>query len=115
MIALKVDEEKQAVLTDHSEQRIKDRLGLSKKIADKAAQKALDKGLSHAETKGSLRRFIDALYLREKKANNIKIYNRKVYLFKDVVLITVLNLPNKYSSVADKLQKHKNETKIEIN
>lgn len=115
MITLKVDEERQVVLTDHSEQRIKDRLGLSKKIADKNAQKALDKGLTHAETKGSLRRFIDAIYLREKKANNIRIYNRKVYLFKDVVLITVLNLPNKYSSVADKLQKAKNVEQVEIN
>lgn len=100
-------EVKQAIVTDHGEQRIKDRLGLSKKIADKISQKALERGVSHSETKGSFKKYVDALYLKHRKANNIKIYHRKVYLFKDEVLITVLNLPNKFSTTADKLQKNK--------
>ncbi|MDF2534021.1 MAG: hypothetical protein K0R18_178 [Bacillales bacterium] len=109
------DDQKHVVMTEHGEQRIKDRLGLSKKTADKTAQKALDFGVSHSETKGSLKKLIDGLYLREKKANNIKIYNRNIYLFKDVVLITVINLPNRYSAAADKLQKNKNKDMQEVN
>ncbi|AEO93398.1 gp136 [Bacillus phage G] len=102
---------KQAIVTDHGSRRIKDRLGLSKKIADKVSQKALENGVSHSETKGSFKKYIDALYLKHKKANNIKIYHRKIYLFRNEVLITVLNLPNKYSVVADKLQRIKNQEK----
>lgn len=98
---------KQAIVTDHGGQRIKDRLGLSKKIADKVSQKALELGVTHAETKGSFKKYIDSLYLKHRKANNIKIYHRNIYLFKDEILITVLNLPNKYSTIADKLQKNK--------
>lgn len=113
---MKVNEDKKiAVVTNHGGQRVKDRLGISKKIADKISQKALDYGIGHSEAKGSLRRFMDALYFREKSANNIKIYNRKVYIFRDVVLITVLNLPNKYSTIADKLQKSKIKDTQEIN
>lgn len=102
------EEGKQVIVTDHGGQRIKDRLGLSKKIADKVSQKALEYGLSHSELKGSFRRYVDGLYLKHKKANNIKIYHRKVYLFKEEVLITVLNLPNRFSTIADKLQRNKN-------
>ena len=99
--------QKQVVVTNHGEQRVKDRLGLSKKLADKISQKALEHGIKHSETKGSLKRYIDALYLKHKKANNIRIYHRKVYLFKEEILITVLNLPNRYSAITDKLQKNK--------
>jgi hypothetical protein len=95
------------IVTDHGTQRIKDRLGLSKKIADKTAQKALDRGVGHSETKGNLRRYIDKVYYSEQKANNIRVYNRKIYLFRDDVLITVLNLPHNLSSIADKIQKNK--------
>lgn len=102
---------KRAVVTDHGTQRIKDRLGLSKKIADKVSQKALENGVSHNETKGSFKRYIDSLWFKHQKANNIKIYHRKIYLFRDEILITVLNLPNKYSTIADKLQKNKENEK----
>lgn len=101
------EEKKYAIVTDHGGQRIKDRLGVSKKIADKISQKALELGVTHSETKGSFKKYIDALYFKHRKANNIKVYHRKVYLFRDEVLITVLNLPNRFSVIADKMQKKK--------
>ncbi|MNR45843.1 hypothetical protein D3C85_1647370 [compost metagenome] len=52
---------------------------------------------------------MDSLYLSYKNSNNTRIYNRKVYLFHDEVYITILNLPNKFNELADKIQKKKNE------
>lgn len=98
------------VMTNHSVRRAKERIGLSKKIADKNAQKALEFGLTHAEANGSLKRYLDKLYLSNGKANNVRIYHRYVYLFRGSVLLTILPLPNKYHSLADKLQKQKGET-----
>lgn len=49
-------------LTDHAVQRTKERIGLPKRSAEKNAQKALENGIRHCETKGSLNRYITALY-----------------------------------------------------
>lgn len=98
-------------VTNHAKQRTKDRLGLSKKIADKVALKALENGITHSMAKGNLKSYFDKLYLQYKTANNIRIYNRKVYLFRGNVLITVMNLPNNLISVADKIQKKHEEEK----
>ena len=49
-------------LTDHAVQRTKERVGLPKRSAEKNAQKALESGIRHCETKGSLNRYITALY-----------------------------------------------------
>lgn len=97
----------EAIVTRHGAARTKDRVGLSKKIADKNAQAALDCGVTHAETKGSLRRYIDGLYLSKKAANNIRIYNHYVYIFQNNVLITVIDLPQKYRKLASQLQQKK--------
>ena len=94
-------------ITDHGGQRIKDRVGLSKKIADKIAEKALCLGIKHEDTKGSLRRYLDAVYLKKEIPNNIRVYNRKVYLFRNNLLITVLDLPNQYHGTVDKINKKK--------
>lgn len=96
--------------TKHSRKRTKDRLGLSKKLADKNAQKALERGITHSEAKGSLSRYLDGLYLSHEVANNIKVYHRNVYLFRGDRLITIIQLPKNLYVVADKLQKDK-ETK----
>ena len=97
----------EVVLTNHAEQRVKDRVGVSKKIADKVTQRALDNGIKHAETTGSLKRYMDKLYLSHRNANNMRIYNRKVYIFDQDVLITVINLPNKYCGTVDKINRRK--------
>lgn len=39
------------VMTNHSVKRTKERIGLSKKIADKNAQRALEYGVTHSEAK----------------------------------------------------------------
>ena len=98
-----------AILTYHGEDRIMEREGLNKKSVQKIANKALKDGIKHSDTVGSLKRFLDKLYLAHKNANNIRILNRKVYLFHKEfdgrnVLITVINLPYKYHKTVDKIK-----------
>lgn len=96
-------DERNVIITKHSVQRTKDRVGLSKKLAEKNARKALDNGLTHSETKGGLKRFIDKLYLTYKTGNNIRVYHRYVYIFKGNTLITIIDLPKKFHALADVL------------
>ena len=57
------------------------------------AKKALEEGISHGQTKGNLKKWIDSLYFYSKSANNIKLYGDKAYLFNNETLITVLQIP----------------------
>lgn len=97
-------------MTHHGAQRTKDRLGISKKLADKNAEKALRHGVTHAETSGKLCHYLDGIYLVNRRPNNMRVYNHMVYLFRGNTLITVLPLPRRYCAYADKLQRRKNET-----
>lgn len=101
-------------VTRHGEKRSRQRLGVKKKSVGKAAEKALAYGVTHAEAKGSLCRYLNGLYLSHGSANNMRVYNRCVYLFRGTSLITVLNLPRKYIAQADKLQRQKKDSQKEI-
>lgn len=100
-------------ITKHSVKRTKDRVGLSKKLTEKNAQKALEYGITHAEAKAGLKRFMDKLYLTNNNGNNMRIYHRYVYVFRNNTLITILPLPTKFYDLADKLQKQKDESRGE--
>lgn len=105
----------EVVVTDHGRKRVKNRLGLSKKIAEKNAEKALQFGITHSETGGKLHRHLDGIYLLNYKPNNMRVYNHSIYLFRGNTLITVLPLPNRFCTYADKLQKRKLEQEIDTN
>ena len=95
-------------VTRHATKRTKDRVGLSKKIAGKNAEKAFNYGLKHSETKGNLNKYITKLYFsKNNNANNIRVYHEYVYIFNDETLITILELPNNLKALAIKLQKEK--------
>lgn len=99
----------EVIVTKHSEKRTKERVGLSKKLADKNAQKALEFGITHGETKSGLKRYLDKLYFNNPSINNLRIYHHYVYLFADNRLVTIIGLPQKYYKLADQLQKQKDE------
>ncbi len=80
-------------LTKHSIARLEQRCGVSKKNAPKVARRAFRTGITHAETHGNLHRFLDSLYLSQKKGTNMRIYGNAVFVFKEDVLITVINIP----------------------
>jgi hypothetical protein len=96
-----------AIITNHGEQRVKDRVGVSKKLAEKMADKALEFGIKHDEVAGELKKYLDRIYLSHKVSNNTRIYNQKVYLFNGKKLISVLDLPSKFHKTVDKIKKHK--------
>ena len=91
------------ILTNHSHDRISERLGLSKRIHQKNADKAFEEGLHISDTKGSLKKYLNKLYIKEGNANNIRVTKRYVYLFSGRVLITVLPLPHEFNKLVDKL------------
>lgn len=95
------------LLTRHSVRRGKERIGIGKAACWRNAEKALLNGVTHAETTGGLNRFLTALYFDKQTANNIRVYNRFVYLFSGDKLITIIALPKKYHDMAEKLQKAK--------
>ena len=80
-------------LTKHSISRLEQRCGVSKKNASTVARRAFRRGITHAETHGNLHRFLDSLYLSQKKGTNMRIYGNAVYVFKEDTLITVINIP----------------------
>lgn len=89
-------------VTKHARRRIVKLVGMKKSSTHKDAQRAWKRGIRHNETEGSLRRYIDYLYLSHRTANNIRIYNSHVYLFAGQTLVTVIPLPDKYREIYDK-------------
>ena len=81
-------------LTKHSMSRMNQRCGISKNNAHKIAKRAFRQGITHAETKGNLHRFLDSIYLSQKKGTNMRIWGNAVYVFRNDVLITVINIPD---------------------
>ena len=98
------------VLTKHSKDRLRERCGLNKSSLDRIAEKAYSEGISHAETKGNLNKWISSLYLHNRVANNVKLYGDKAYLFHGDKLITVMQIPNNLLGAAQKIKKNKCNT-----
>jgi hypothetical protein len=94
-------------VTHHGTKRIRERCGIKAKGVDRLAKIAFEKGLTHSETKGELKRYITSLYFYNKTANNIRIYGDKVYIFCDEVLVTVLDLPRTYRNIVNKLMRRR--------
>jgi hypothetical protein len=80
-------------LTRHAINRIRKRVGLPKRIIGDHVQKVWDRGATHKDTKGNLRRFISKKYSINTAANNIKVYGTFIYIFCGQTLVTVLPSP----------------------
>jgi hypothetical protein len=82
------------ILTKHSISRLQQRCGVSKKNAQTIASRAFKTGITHTETHGNLHRFLDSIYLSQKKGTNMRIYGNAVFVFKGDTLITVIRIPD---------------------
>ena len=80
-------------VSKHAGKRIKERCGFTKKSSERMAEKAFEEGITHNKTKGRLNKWVTSLYFREKKANNIRLYGDKAYIFCNEVLVTVIQIP----------------------
>lgn len=83
-------------VTSHAEDRMSERLNINKKAIKRQAELALERGKKHSDFSGSFCRYLDRVYLTERNANNMRIYNNSVFLFHNDILITVFQVPSKY-------------------
>ena len=83
------------IITEHAYKRAKERLKWKNSVLDKMAEIALKEGLRHKDTKGTLRKYIDKLWLKYKNCNNIRIYGENIYIFPGSTLVTIYRLDNK--------------------
>ncbi len=88
-----------ALVTQHGETRMRKRLGLPRKAVARMAEKALREGAQHKQFSGNFRRYLDAVYLAERRANNMRVYGGTLYLFDDECLITCWVLPHKFQNI----------------
>ena len=96
-----------AVITNHATKRFKQRLGVHKADVNKNAKRALAEGLRHRETHGDLNKFVTALYFRNPKLNNIRLYNGMVHIFAGDKLVTVFQIPGSLQEESAKQQRLK--------
>lgn len=80
-------------ITEHAKQRMKERCGFNKKAAERMAKKAFEQGITHAQTKGKLNKWITSLYFKNVKANNIRVYGGFCYVLCGETLVTVIPVP----------------------
>lgn len=80
-------------ISRHAAKRLKERCGLNKKSMQRMAQKALDEGIRHGQTKGRLNEWVTGLYFKNRAANNIRLYGDKAYIFSNEILVTVIQIP----------------------
>lgn len=88
-------------VTNHGEKRLRKRSGINKKSVERIAEKAYRNGLHHKDTTGRLNRWISKLYFTNKRANSIRIYGDKAYIFADDVLITVFQVPKELIKIVE--------------
>ena len=65
-------------VSNHANERINERCGLNKKSAERLSKLALENGISHHDTVGSLNRYLTKLFFYNRQANNIKIYGEYI-------------------------------------
>ena len=85
------------------------RCGIQKKTQAKVVRRAWRHGLTHSESSvdPNLKRWIDGLYLSQRKPNKILLYGNGAYLFKDDVLITVILIPESLQKSVNQLRETK--------
>ena len=98
-------------ITKHGTRRLKERLGAGKKTCHVVAKHALERGIRHSETTGTLRAFMDYIYLIKQTANNQRIYAEKIFVFHNETLITVIPLPRKFVSAVKKIKERRSKKK----
>jgi hypothetical protein len=99
-------------ITKHAYQRAKERCGLNKKAIDHLLPIALEKGLSHKETIGSLNKWVSGVYLRYGNGSNMRVYGEYLFICDHKALITIYKVPNNLKMQARILLKKKHGEEI---
>jgi hypothetical protein len=84
------------IVTSHAAKRISKRIGVPKKAVQKLAETAISDGKSHSDFSGSMKRYLDSEFFKERSASNMRVWSGYLFIFSGEVLITVFLLPPKY-------------------
>jgi len=84
----------EVTVTKHAGKRLKSRLGLPKKAAQRHAEMVFQAGARHRDVRGRLKRYMDKMFLQHKTATEMRAYGQHLYLFCGSNLVTVLQLPS---------------------
>lgn len=86
------------IVTDHAEQRAKERAGLPAKSVKRIAEKALLKGIKEECLKGDVSSWVNSKLNNHADNRTFYLYGDKAWVFAkeagNLVLITLLQLPN---------------------
>lgn len=86
-------------ITEHAEERLKERLGYTKKSMQRMVQKAYTEGICHKDLKyGNLSKYISNQILKHPaKGSQIRLFGEFVYVFvkeeDEIRLITIFEIP----------------------
>lgn len=86
--------------TKHGENRIRKRQKVKKKNVDKEIELALNKGLTHSECKGNLKRYVTRCWFNHKHSY-ARVYKNSIYFFRntDNTFLTVYPLPGNLNTI----------------
>jgi len=96
-------------ITRLADKRMRERLGIPRKAFEKNASTALEKGVSHKECTGRLKKYVDHLFLSHNRGSDIRLYCGYVYIFTRNNLVTVMPLPNMYNNTVKKITNRKGQ------
>ena len=96
-------------VTAHGKKRIRQRCGIKLKSVDRMAEIAYTRGITHSESTGELKKYIDSLYFYNGQANNVRLHGDKVYIFCNDILVTVFNIPKKYQNIVNKIARRRSK------
>jgi hypothetical protein len=93
---------KEVTITKHAYDRAKERLGWKKATLKRMVDRVLEEGVTHKETNGQLRKYLNHLYRQKGKANNMRIYGDVIFVFHGKTLITIFKLPTELIKYVNK-------------
>lgn len=91
-------------ITQHGTERLAKRFKIRKEAQVRELARALELGVRHGDTSGSLNYYLTGEFHKYGTANNIRVFNEKVFILVDMRLITVFVLPFEFRATAKKIQ-----------
>ncbi|MBN7755442.1 hypothetical protein JYP46_01280 [Nitratireductor aquimarinus] len=81
-------------LSNHGMKRVRQRLGIPKKAAEREVGRALEVGASRTSFSGRMRRTLDAMFHKFGHYGDYRVYRGHVFVFKGDQFVTVFPLTN---------------------
>lgn len=106
---MKVRKVKEVVITKHAQYRGEKRVNVRGNTFVNMVLKAYTFGLGFENARQDMLEFIKRKYQSEYKANNVKVWGRHVYIFKNNLLLSVIDLPKYLWSDWDSYSKYLKE------